>query len=189
MEKDRKDGAAVEPSPGIEARAAGTILQRPFPIAVGETTYMVPPPTLATLILASEAIAGLKAAAPDEKDVVRSAIAVAPEYRALGDILAVLILGAKEADRPVRDGGASTGRGPLGWLRRKRGKRVTKRERLAREVMEEMTPGEMYRAVARIIESMGLAGFFGLTTFLTGINLLRPTKVAAGTTEATASGH
>ncbi len=169
----------------VEREAAETILQRPFTVRVGEREYRVPQPTVATIILASEAISRLPDVRPDPGDIIKSSLAIAPECGALGEITAILILGAKEADRPVRVG-------KRGGIRRlfgpRRKRTATAREVLAREVLEEMTVDQMFRTVSTIIGKMNLGSFFGLTTFLTETNLLRPTKVAAGTTGATASG-
>lgn len=170
---------------GLERQVAETILQRPFAVKVGDREYTVRQPSVATLILASEAIARLDIPAPpDPKDIVRSSLAMAPYCRDLGDVVAILLLGAREVDRrvKVRQKG---GKRPLFARRRT----VTAREALAEEVMEEMTVEQMFNTVSEIIARMNLGRFFGLTTFLREINLLRPTKVADGTTEATASGH
>ncbi len=164
----------------ISRKAAETILQKPVEVMAGGRRYIVEHPSVATLIMASEAISRLPDIRPDKDDVLKSSIALAPQCRTLGEVAAVLILGAREADRPDPS-----------WRRRlfRRGPVPTKKEVLAKELMEGLTAGELYRAVAAILAKMEIGDFFALTTFLSEINLLRPTKVAAGTTGATASGR
>lgn len=57
---------------------------------------------------------------------------------------------------------------------------------LAKELLENLTPSELYSLTATILQRMNLTDFFGLTTFLIEINLMRQTKVG---TEATAFGQ
>lgn len=61
----------------------------------------------------------------------------------------------------------------------------TAREVLSRELLENASPRELHNALAQLVKKIQVGDFFGLTTFLTEINLMRPTKVV---TEQTASG-
>lgn len=163
----------------IGRKAAETILQKPFEITAAGRRWTVDHPSVATLIMASEAISRLPDVRPDKDDIVKSTIALAPQCRSLGEVAAILLLGAREAARP------DSGSGRCGLFRR--GSARTKAEVLGERLMEEMSAGELYRTVGTILGRMEIGDFFALTTFLSEINLLRPTKVAAGT-EATASG-
>lgn len=53
----------------IETKVADTILQKPYRVQVGEETYTVAPPSIATIILASELIAQLPGLKLDTKQV------------------------------------------------------------------------------------------------------------------------
>lgn len=78
----------------IETKVADTILQKPYRVQVGEETYTVAPPSIATIILASELIAQLPGLKLDTKQVMFESLFVAKDCKVLGDIVATLILGA-----------------------------------------------------------------------------------------------
>lgn len=172
----------------IETKTADAILQRPVEIKAGDYTYSVAPPTVATLILVSEAVSRLPHVALDSKKVVEECLAVAKDCKALGEIAAILILGAKEVDTPV----VIEEKQPYSacWGLIKRNKIIRQVERrgdvLARKLLERHTPRDLNSIIAQALSRMQVADFFGLTTFLAEINLIRPTKVV---TEATASGQ
>jgi hypothetical protein len=63
---------------------------------------------------------------------------------------------------------------------------IDRKAELAQELLEELTPAELYDLTVTVLQRMNLTDFFGLTTFLIEINLMRQTKVE---TEATAPGQ
>lgn len=79
----------------IEQTVAETILEQPFEVKVGEKSYQVASASTATLILVSEAISQLPHIALDTEKVVEETLSVAKDCRILGDIAAILILGAE----------------------------------------------------------------------------------------------
>lgn len=167
----------------IEEKAAEVILQRPMEVVVGERTYTVAQPSVATLILASEAISYLPQREMDGKHVVEEVLATAKDCRVLGDIAAILILGAKG----LKETATCKKKRLWGLLCSKAATVVIDRKaELANYILQELDSVELYKLLIDILRGFNLADFFGLTTFLTGINLTRPTKVE---TEATASGQ
>lgn len=154
----------------IESKAAGTILERPETVKVGGRTYSVAPPSLATLVMLSEAISDIPSEAPEKDEILRGSLAMAAECKPLGHAAAILVMGA----RAVRKDASFPSLG-----RRLR--------RLERQIMESMTPAEVRAMVVSILQGMEVGDFFALTTFLGGINLLRPTR-GVEKTGATASG-
>lgn len=161
-----------------ERKAGDAILQRPETVTAGGRTYRIAPPSTATLILVSETVSELPDVKIDKENFFMESLAKAEHFRAIGEIAATLVLGAKAIRED--EGGA-------GPLRRRLFRRRTKRERLARELMEDLTPAELNRLVAAILQGMEIGDFFAITTFLSEINLLKPTrKVETG---ATASGQ
>ena len=78
-----------------EERVANTILQEPTIIKVGEKEYAVAPPSTATLILVSAAVSRLPCIQLDETRLVQDVLASAKDCAAIGDVVAVMILGAK----------------------------------------------------------------------------------------------
>ena len=57
----------------------------------------------------------------------------------------------------------------------------TRGEVLGEEILEHCTAKEVQAIVANTLKQMEIASFFALTTFLKGVNLLRPTKVESET--------
>lgn len=172
----------------IETRVAQTILQKPEEMVIGGKTYTIAPPSVATLILASEIIAQLPQIQLDPEKVVEETLSIAKDCRVLGDLLATLILGAKHINDKVERLERQRKRHLWGLFYTTRTITIneTAKEALSRELLENITPRDLNNSVAKIINMMQVGDFFGLTTFLTEINLMRPTKVE---TEPTASGQ
>lgn len=165
----------------IEQKVSETILQQPEEITVGEKTYKAAPPSVATLILASEAVSRLPQIKLDTEKVVEESLSVAKDCRALGDIIAILILGAKHLTETVKSRETKEKRYLCGLLRRKHEVEVEvtidRKAELANEILENISPTNLYILFATLLQKMQIQDFFGLTTFLTEINLLRQTKV------------
>ncbi len=162
-----------------EERVAQTILEEPTTIRVGDKEYSVAPPSTATLILVSAAVSRLPRLQLDEANVVQEVLNVAKDCEAIGDIIAILILGAKHVrDEVVRIEERITPR-LFGSFKRKTlvEVRESKREQLSRELLENLSPRELQMALAQILDRLQIGDFFGLTTFLLEVNTIRPTKV------------
>ena len=172
----------------IEDKVAKTILQQPEEIKVGDKTYKVAPPSVATLILISGAVSRLPHIHLNEEKIMEETLCIAKNCQLLGDIAAILILGAKHINDIVT----------IRQIERKQHlwglfhtnhitvSTETKKEQLSRELLEETTPRELHNIIVQMLLKMQVADFFALTTFLTEINLMRPTKVV---TDPTASGQ
>ena len=172
----------------IETKVARTILQQPEEMTIGDKTYKIAPPSIATLILASEVVSHLPQVRLDEEKVIEETLSIAKDCRELGDLLAILILGAKHINDKVERRETQRKRHLWGLFHTNRTITITEtaKESLSRELLESITPRDLNNGVAKIINMMQVGDFFGLTTFLTEINLMRPTKVE---TEPTASGQ
>ena len=143
----------------IEQTVAETILEQPFEVKVGEKSYQVASASTATLILVSEA----------------------KDCRILGDIAAILILGAKNITEKKKVPQIKEKRYLCGLIRRPYTVEVEitidKKAELAKELLEDVSPRELNLIVSQILSRMQIADFFGLTTFLVELNLLHPRKV------------
>ncbi len=172
----------------IEQRVADTILQKATEIKVGDKTYTAAPPSIATLILVSEAVSFLPHLKLDEKDIVREVLSVAKDCRILGDIAAILILGAQHVDEKVIKVQTKEKRHLWGLIKRKHKTNVVsdRKTELANELLAELSPSRMHQLITQLLSGMDLGDFFALTTFLSEINLMRQTKVE---TKATAFGQ
>lgn len=175
-------------NPTIEQKAAAAILQKPVVLEVNGKRYEAAQPSTATLILVSEAISLLPGFKLDKENIVPETLAVAKDCRVLGDIMAVLILGAKHIGDKVKVRQIQEKRGFLGLYRRRVTVEVerSRKEETARELLEDLTPAELASLASQMLNRMEIGDFFAITTFLGGVNLLHPTKVE---TEATASGQ
>lgn len=174
----------------LEEKVADTILQKVDEIKVGNKTYKVSSPTIATLILASEAVSRLPKTVLDPQKVVEESLSIAKDCKALGEVAAIMILGARHLTERIKVREKTTKRYLFGLIKRNREVEVEKvidrKAELARELLETYSPRSLNMMLGGLLHKMELGDFFGLTTFLTEINLLRPTKVG---TEATASGQ
>jgi 3'-phosphoadenosine 5'-phosphosulfate sulfotransferase (PAPS reductase)/FAD synthetase len=167
----------------IEQTVAETILEQPFEVKVGEKSYQVASASTATLILVSEAISQLPHIALDTEKVVEETLSVAKDCRILGDIAAILILGAKNITEKKKVPQIKEKRYMCGLIRRPYTVEVEveitidKKAELAKELLEDVSPRELNLIVSQILSRMQIADFFGLTTFLAELNLLHPRKV------------
>lgn len=162
----------------IERRVASAILEKPLAeIEIEGEVYKIAPPSIGTLILVSEIVASLPIVEKVGNDkIVYSVLYHARFFRPLGDMAAVLILGAKnlkeERKRTIEK------RYLFGLVRRKKTvtEVVDKRKMLARQIIENMRPSVLFNIVIRRLEDMEISSFFGITTSLSEANLLKPTK-------------
>lgn len=154
----------------IEQKAAETILEKKVSVNIGEKTYEVASPSVATLIMVSEAVARLPHVALDPEKVVEECLSVGKDCRALGEIAAILILGAKGCmPQPAEK--------PFLWGLFSLKGSVSPVEVLQDEILMHLSPSDLFSLITKILGTMELSDFFGLTTFLTEINLLRQKKV------------
>lgn len=169
----------------IEQRVGATLLQQPRQVEVAGKTYSVAPPTIATLILASEAISLLPQERLDDQHIVEETLRIAKDCRVLGDILAILILGAKglTEERTIEER-------TLFGLRRRRTTRtrtIDRKRELADELLEALAPRDLWRLISELLRDMQLGDFFGATTSLLEVNLTKATRGVE--TETTARGR
>lgn len=174
--------------PTLEEKVAQTLLQQDTQIQVGDHTYTIAPPSVATLILASEAISHLPAHQLNPDRAVEETLHVAKDCRALGEVVATLILGAKQVNELVEIRHTTRQRRLWGLFHTTKTSVTmeSRKEHLSRELLENVSPRQLHNIIAQVLSQMQVADFFGITTFLTEINLLRPTKVE---TAPTASGQ
>lgn len=165
----------------IEQSVSETILEQPFEVKVGEKTYQVAPPSTATIILASEIISKLPSEKLDSEMIVEETLSIARYCRELGDMAAVLILGAKNITEVKKTPKIKEKRYLWGLIKVRyteiEEEIIDKKAKLAKELLEEISPKELNLIVSQILSRMNIADFFGLTTFLTELNLLHPRKV------------
>ena len=131
------------------------------------------------MILVSEEVSYLPNLDIREDNILEDTLRVARYYRGLADIAAILILGAQrlEAEETVT-------KRVMGLFPRTRKVKVDMKSRIA-EAMLNVEMQELSNAVGQMLSMLQTEHFFALATFLTNINLTKPTKVA----KTTASGR
>lgn len=156
----------------IEQKTTDTILQRAQEISIGNEVYQVSPPTTATLILASELIIKLPSIKLDEDNMITEALYIAKDCRVLGDIVAVLILGAKN----LRTAKTIVKKRLFGLIRETEQIVVDNQAELADKVLNYLSPQQFNQLLNHLLKTMQVSDFFGSTTSLVEINLLRQTR-------------
>lgn len=164
----------------IESRVATAILQRTVKsIDIDGNRYDIASPTLATLILVSEIVATLPVVDKEKiepKDRIYSALHNAKNYKRIGELIGVLILGAKHVNdtRTVE----ITTRRFFGLIRRK--KRVQQTYNRAVElgdaIMMNLRPSLIYDLILKLLQQNEITTFFAITTSLSAANIIKPTK-------------
>ncbi|MDR0385396.1 MAG: hypothetical protein LBH60_04905 [Prevotellaceae bacterium] len=161
----------------VETKVAETILQKNKEIVIGNETYQVATPSTATLILASEAISRLPYINLDSENIASESLYIAKDCRILGNIIAILILGAKNL-QGIRK---ITKRRFLGILKEETEEIIDNEAILSKKILEEVSPKQLNELLTELLQSMEVAFFFATSTSLIEINLLRKTR-EVGTT-------
>lgn len=165
----------------IEKKVVDAILQQPMEVVIGDRTYNAAPASVATLILVSEAVSRLPQGALDNEKVMEEVLANANLCRPLGEVAAILILGAKGITETIKVHQKQKKRYLWGLLSRTVSveveQTIDRKGELTDLLLDSLSPKELNNLCARLLARMQVADFFALTTFLTEINLLRRTKV------------
>ena len=162
----------------IESSVASAILEKNIgSIEIEGATYEIAPPSTATLILVSEIVSTLPIVEKvPNNEIVNSVLHFAKDFRPLGDIAAVLILGAKNLteERTI----TQEKRHLFGLLKRKAEIKikVDKKAELAKIILENVRPTILFNVVVRRLQDMEISSFFAITTSLSEANILKPTK-------------
>lgn len=162
----------------IESRVAAAILERTTAnIEIEGQEYKVAPPTLATLILVSEIVSTLPIVEDTDNNDLRtySVLHHARNFKALGDIAAILILGAKAIKEEEQQ--VTKPRHWYSFLRRKK-RAMSRRETLAKVILDNVSPKDLFEIIIKRLKENEVGFFFLITTSLSEANLLKPTKEA-----------
>ena len=160
----------------IEQKVADTILEKEQSIIVGETTYLVAPPSTATLILVSELVSQMPniILSQDINEMRVESLKVARDCKVIGDIIAVMILGAKRIKARVTR--RVKGK-PLFWvIPTTQDEEINEQAELAKTLLEDLTPHDLALMVNELLNKLQISFFFNISNFLIGINLTKATK-------------
>lgn len=158
----------------IEQKVASAILEKPIGrIEIDGREYNIAPPSTATLILISEIISTLPIVEKVPKDqILYSVLHNAKYFKALGEMAAILILGANHLveEREIPQSRI------LGIFPRKPKKvLVDTKSELAEKLMY-IRPSVLNDCIISRLEDMEVVDFFVITTSLSEANILKPTK-------------
>ena len=161
----------------IETKAADVILQRKQEVNIAGTDYSVAPPTLATVIMLSELVSYIPQfnTKAEGWDKVSEMLRIGKDCRILGDIVALQVLGAKglKKEQVIEK--------KLFWWSTKKKVVVDKQKELAKILLTEITPEELYNLYIELLYGMEIGHFFAFTASLAEVNLLKPTTEAGMT--------
>lgn len=161
----------------VEQRVAAAILERKTAtIEIDGVRYDIAPPSVGTLILVSEIASTLPIMPQVEHDKqVYAVLRFAKDYKPIADIAATLILGANALTRT--DEKTLTERK---WRIFKRTRKVSvtvdARAELADKILRHCAPSTLFKVIVKRLEDMEVGYFFGITTSLSEVNILKPTK-------------
>lgn len=162
----------------IESKVASAILEKPVgEIEIEGEVYKIAPPSIATIILVSEIISKLPVVNKvSNEEIVNSVLYHARFFRPLGNIAAILILGAKGLTEKRKKKIVKSYL--FGLIKREKEIEifVDKEKILAKQILENMRPSVLFNLVIRRLQDMEIGNFFGIITSLSDANILKATK-------------
>lgn len=152
----------------IEEKSASTILQEAERVQVGNRFYEIKPVSVGTVIQVSRLIARLpkvKLDTDNNSEIVMGTLMIAKDCEILGEIASTLMVGVED-------------KSSLLYFVRKLFQRTNeiKIKKLSSQLLSELTAKQLNTLVIAFFSKMEISDFFGLTTSLLEVNLLRETK-------------
>ena len=145
----------------IENKAASSILEKEIKVDVLGKEYSVKPVSVATLIEVSRLISDLPYIDSKVDNILAETLRTARDCKVLGEIAATLILGVRRKRSFLKFFFES--------IEEVQFKNLS-------ETILHMTPKQLNKLLTILITTMEIGDFFGLTTSLSEVNLLKPTK-------------
>lgn len=168
----------------IERQVAQAILQQPIgKVKLRGKEYPINHPSPATLIMVSEECSRFPHIDP-KGNILTEILRTSKDCAVVGKIIAILILGAKRVNE-YRMVESTEKRHSRSFLRRflhlpdkvtTHKRNVAEIDYLAAILLEDFTPSQLGKLTESLFFYSEIADFFGLTTSLSGANLLRSTK-------------
>ena len=152
----------------IEKSVAKVILEKEGKVIISKREYNLAPPSMATLILVSELATDFPPIDKDADNVLYEVLRTAKDCKIVGKIIATLILGAKS----IKENSRSRRKWWCWWRKNK----PLEVDRLAEEILDECPPRDISEIFVNRLTALQISDFFGLTTSLSEVNLLRKTK-------------
>lgn len=156
----------------IESKSSKTILEEPTEYTIQGVAIKAAPPSTATLIKVSELVSQMPEVKTDVEQMIYEALRVARKCRIIGKIAAYLLLGVK-GEQTIRE------RSVLGLFSLK--KKIDAEE-LAYLIIHE-PPSVLSQIIVERLNALEVSDFFGITTSLAEVNILKPTNQKEKTEE------
>lgn len=156
-----------------ETKVKETLLQESIKVQIGEREYNMPPTTIATLVMVSEAISKIPTIKlENENNILGESIFMAKYANNIADAIAILVLGAKgcEVEKVITD------KKFFGLIPIKETIIEFKKEELSSYITENLNFKEINELIVKVLSNMDIAFFFGIITSLNEINLIRRTR-------------
>lgn len=177
----------------IEQSVADAILQHRSSIEIDGKAYEIASPTPATLILVSALISTLPRIEKNPKDILQEVLRTAKDYSIIGEIAAILILGAKRVEEKcIVETDEFIIKKVFSWRKlkyksvaKKTAKEVLEKDALSHALLYNCNIDVISKIIATRLKDMQVSSFFAVTTSLYEVNLISPTKEV----EMTASGQ
>lgn len=153
----------------ILEETANAILQRKTELKIGDRTFQVAPPTIATLIEVSTRVAKMEFDEPQEEETqLNYVLRNARKAKSIPEVLALLILGEQKAFAP------ETWTTKIArWLQLEPKSAF---EELAHQLATQHTPDELLEGFVGILSKMEVESFFAISTFLKKVNVVNTKK-------------
>lgn len=156
-------------------------------ISIDGQEYTITDPTPATLMMVSSEVSKLPKVDMGSENILFEVLRTAKDMQPIGRIAAILILGAKRIREDNEQGGNKGCSTPTtrryGWfafLTKKNKKEVVRKkselDTLAQKCLETVTIRTLSAFIGKRLSEMQVGDFFGLTTSLSAVNLLKATK-------------
>lgn len=162
----------------IESITSNAILEKREEITIGDKTYFVSPPTTATIIEVSALISKLPGVNLKPESILIESLVIAKDCTPLGEIVATLILGAGNTAKTE----TVVKKRFFGLVKTTEEVTTDLITPLAKEILYKNSPSELRNKTVKLLSGMEFDHFFGFTTSLIEINLIRATREVVKTT-------
>lgn len=169
----------VDNSSDLAQSVVDAILQSTDEVKIGDDVYTISPPSIATLMLVSAEIKKKALFEPNTKeDLWKEVLSFADDSDWIGDVMTILILGAKRLDEEVTEEVVTEQKYLFGLIKRTEVNTHTckLKEKLKSQVLNDLSPMEVSVLLGYLLDGMQLDHFFELSTFLSEINLIQKTR-------------
>lgn len=176
--------AKITNQPPFEQRVAEAILQGSLKgkdFEVGDEKYTVTEPTPATLMMVSAEVAKMPQVNANTDNVLHEILRKAKDTEVLGRIAAILIIGAKRIKEHRQKPICLTPE-RLNFFKRittpfrGEGRTVEEIDWLSEYLLENVTIKTLAELISVRLAEMQIGDFFGLTTSLSAVNIIKATK-------------